>query len=721
MFKKCLAVFLFCCLATLGIVLESPVAVLLSFDSPAFAQEEELLAIDVRGTVRREELQSTSATVLGNADVTDRIYVQPLDIMTLSPGTSINPSTNNGVAPTARIRTFGASHGGELAMYLDGIPLQDSGHTDNYIDSNLIIPLEIELVEIIKGPASVYYGTGASGGTLAFQSYKTGDFTRFALRYGSDNTADASGILARTDGNLSHVYAFQIFHTDGWRQKSDWDRGNFSGRWTYQFTDKFQASLNVRAYHSRWNNAGALRHDLGQPKDGFVDDLSGESNGGIRKRFDARFWANYLITDEQQLTFYSYFTDLANTRWEFGYPDAISFVGDPAQVGTSMSGSNSEQDSVRKAYGLGLSYNFNGLIADRLANFTIGTDYLHENEIRDRYHKVWGWGRRRGAQFTDTDYVLNTLSLFSEASYHILDPLQIRIGARYDRYSGYLDTGPNQSAESSLLAGVHHYKPSAKGLFQPKAGILFSPLEWLDLFANFGRGYALSTMTGGRFFRFGETLRRDQIELGYRLRPLDWIDFEMVYYNINTKNDQTTVIDPMTNLSELVWAGKTRRHGIEAGIDVRPFEFFKISGNYTYQIAKYKSYRTNTDIYDGMRMTGVPKTIVNLEAAYDPITGFGGRLRYRYEGENLSRNLPAFRINGLANTLPVWAIPNKWYFDVQLNYRFNEKYKLFLDVTNVFDHDNYQPGWQSANNSNVYTEAWGNPRQFYLGLDVNWE
>jgi iron complex outermembrane receptor protein len=702
------------------------VLLLTVFSLPVFsvmAQDEDILPeIDVRGQVRREELQSTSATVLGNQDITDRHYQQPLDRIMLSPGTLVSPSTNQGVAPSARIRTFSGSHGGELAMYLDGIPLQDSGHTDNYIDSNLIIPLEIELVEIIKGPASVYYGTGAAGGTMAFQSYKSGDFTRMALKYGSFNTADVSGIIARKDGKVDHVYAFQFFHTDGWREKSDWNRGNLSGRWTYHINEQFQVSLNLRAYFSEWNNAGSLRHDLGQDKKDFVDDGSGESNGGKRNRFDARFWANYKLTDEQQLTFYSYFTDLDNTRWQFSYPNGLRFIGDKSQDGVELACSSCEQDSTRRAVGLGLSYNFKGLLAGKMANFTVGTDYLHEEERRDRYLKIWGQGRKRGTQVTETFYTLNTLSFFSEISYQVLMPLQLRLGARYDLYNGDLDTGPFQTAETtSLLAGVHHYKAKSIGKFQPKFGILYTPLDWLDLYANFGRGFGLSSMTGGRFFRYGETSKRDQIEIGYRVRPFDWIDFDMVYFNINTDHDQTLEVNPITNLSETVYAGKTRRHGIELGFEIRPIDYFKISGNYAYQIAKYKKNETNNDILNGLRMTGVPKHIFNLEAAYEPETGLGGRLNYRYEGDNLSRNVPAYRKNGTPNYNNSWASPDKWYFDMQINYRFNEKYKLYLDVTNVFDHDNYQPGAISTPGQINYSESWGNPRAVYLGLDIDWK
>ncbi|MCI5207763.1 MAG: hypothetical protein D3910_02980 [Candidatus Electrothrix sp. ATG2] len=43
----------------------------------------------VRGEVINTNLQSTSATVLGNEDIVDRVYVTPLDMVAQAPGISI--------------------------------------------------------------------------------------------------------------------------------------------------------------------------------------------------------------------------------------------------------------------------------------------------------------------------------------------------------------------------------------------------------------------------------------------------------------------------------------------------------------------------------------------------------------------------------------------------------------------------------------------------------
>jgi len=152
-------------------------------DKAAAADESANVAlqeIEVRSIVRRDELQSTSATSLENKGIYDHHYITPIDILKRSPGVSIRQGGDFGVASSVNIRGFWGAHhyGGRLLVTVDGIPIHDGGHADGYIDAHIINPLEIESVEIIKGPSSVYYGHQAEGGVAAFQTIRSGDFTR---------------------------------------------------------------------------------------------------------------------------------------------------------------------------------------------------------------------------------------------------------------------------------------------------------------------------------------------------------------------------------------------------------------------------------------------------------------------------------------------------------------------------------------------------------------
>ncbi|MDR3038823.1 MAG: TonB-dependent receptor, partial [Candidatus Adiutrix sp.] len=486
------------------------------------------------------------------------------------------------------------------------------------------------------------------------------------------------------------------------------------------FTDQFSVSLNLRAYKSEWNSAGYLPARLNLPKTAWVDDGSGEGNGGERSRFDGRLWANYLLNDESQFTFYAFGTDLDNTRWQTSYPGDAWRIGRPAPGNFS---GGTEQTNTRKAYGGGLAYNYKGEWADKAANLTIGLEYLNENEKRDQYRLPWGTGRTRGTHYTETDYILKTTSLFAESSYQILEPLQVRLGGRYDRLTGELDTGPNQTG---ALGANRHYDAKTRGFFSPKAGLLLTPLDWLDVYTNFGRGYGLPGLNNGDFFaqeRFELTVR-DQVELGYRLRPTDWLDLEMIYFHIWTDKDQT--YDPLAPLGqEMQNAGSTRRKGLETLVSLHPFDFWTLSANHTWQIAEYKKNANSQFLLDGYKMTGVPDSITNLELAYAPDYGLGGRLNFRYEAGELLRNNPAVTRLGAANTDPYryYEAPDKTSLDLQLSYKFDDSYKLTVDVMNVLNRENYgSVGAPSVSNLGItdYTYSIQPPLTVYVSLGINW-
>ncbi|MDR0550103.1 MAG: hypothetical protein LBI10_11940 [Deltaproteobacteria bacterium] len=69
------------------------VAAVLFWESWARSQETgtvEMGEIEVRGAIRREELESTSTTVLDNKDIADRIYTSPLYMLRQAPGVRVN-------------------------------------------------------------------------------------------------------------------------------------------------------------------------------------------------------------------------------------------------------------------------------------------------------------------------------------------------------------------------------------------------------------------------------------------------------------------------------------------------------------------------------------------------------------------------------------------------------------------------------------------------------
>ncbi|MDR1039545.1 MAG: TonB-dependent receptor [Deltaproteobacteria bacterium] len=675
------------------------------------AQTEEaavLEEIDIKGVIRREELQSTSATVLQNSDIVNRVYYQPLDMLKLSPGVYVGYYGESGVAPSFNIRGFSAGHGGaDVTMYIDGIPIHDNGHATAYLDTGMIMPHELESLEIIKGPASVYYGQHSAGGSLAAQTIKGGNLTRLNVRYGSYNDIDVAGLIARESEKLAQVYAFEMWHTDGYRANSDWDKKNFSGRWTYRASDDLSIMLNLRAYESEWDSAGYISSARNDVR-GWVDDGSGEGNGGERKRYDARLFVNYLLDNRSQLSYYLYGSTLDHVRYQINeqYPNE--------RIGSS---SGAKQANTHKSWGTGLTYSFNGDLGGRATTATLGLTYMFEKEDpNERYTLYWGTGRNTPALSSSSTYTLANPTVFGEITYQVLEQLNVRLGGRYDLlYGDFRNNMPGGGSSSSP-----RYR-----FFSPKVGVLFTPVDALSIYANFGRGFStpgLSVNANTGFYadnRF-ELSTRDQYELGARMQITDWMNAELALFKIFTENDSTWDTETETNIP----AGKTVRQGVEATVNIVPAENWRFTANFTYLDAKYKSFiNGQRQRMDGYRMTGIPSTITNIELSYAPDYGFGGRVGLRYEAGNYFRSIPGtdYLGNPVATRPLVAKNQDKAFVDLQLSYRFNDNYRILLDVNNVLNKKYLNMSSWPSTPGGVYNFSPFNPLTAYLTLEMNWD
>ncbi|MCB2190297.1 MAG: TonB-dependent receptor [Deltaproteobacteria bacterium] len=645
-------------------------------DKPAKSKSIGLGDIVVRGQVTSEDLQATSATVLDNEEITNRIYVTPLDILKLVPGISIQQYHQGGTASAFQMRGFtSCSHGPDAAIFLDGVPLNE---TDGYADTNIVIPEEIERVEVIKGPASALYGNYASAGVVHFMTIKSGDFTRFKARYGSFNTQDAVFSMARSDGKLDQVYTGQFYHTDGYQDNSDWDKQNASGRLTYHFNDKLSARVGMRFFNSTWDAPGYIPQPV---YDSRPESAVSDVNGGEKKRVDGRVDVDYELNDSSKLMFYGWGYDQDFTRW---YQNWIS----PSQQEGQNYGN--ERYFQRKVVGTGASYNYLGQIWGRDTSFVLGVDYMREDDDRERWYLTVGNGRNKGSKYQDYNIVLNTTSVYSELDYTLFQPLRMILGGRVDMFSGEMDDKmPSQN-----------YDLSGPNIFSPKARLIYTVVPGWDVFANYGRGFALPT---DKNLFVDDNLNpaiRNQYEVGLRAQPLPWAKFMVALWRLNTTDDiQASLDDP----DQLENAGETRRQGVEVSADFSWENGWYAHADYSYIDSEYLDYISGGVQYAGNELRNVPHDIANFEAGYRPEQGFGGRLNLRYVSDT-------YIDSANTRTLDGYVVVNG-----QASYRFKKHYVLELDVVNLFD-KKYSEYAGYTNGQMTYAPA--DPLSVYLTFRV---
>jgi len=537
-------------------------------------------------------------------------------------------------------------------------------------------------VEIVKGPSSALYGNYASAGAVAFHTIKAGDFSRAKLRYGSFDTAEGVFSLARREGRLDQVYAGLLYHSDGYQDNSDWDKLNVAGRWTYQVSDRLETSLGLRAFSSTWDAPGYIPEPVYETS---PDKAVSTVNGGEKDRREARFDVGYRLTDTSKLLFYGWTNRQDFTRW---YQNWIS----EAQAPGSQYGD--ERFFQREVYGTGGSYNYSGQLTGREVKLVVGLDWMREEESRERWRLLVGQGRNRGPQYEDYDIVLNSTGIYAEGQVQLFNALRVILGSRYDIFSGDLD-------ERLPLPGGEQSRNGPE-IYSPKAGVVFTPGENWDFFANFSKGFALPRGTDLWKRSYLDPAIRTQYEVGLRNRPGGGIDWGVTIFRLDTTDDfQPSPADPTV----IENAGETRREGVEVSLNFSPVDKIILHVDYAYMEAEYLDFVEGGVIRDGNRLPNVSRNIANASISLEPgERGWGARFSGRWVDDWYVDAANSIEADGYTTA------------DAQLSFRFNTAYKLTLDVINLFDVA-YAEYVGLANNVKTYAPA--DPLSAYLTLNVD--
>ena len=186
-----------------------------------------------------------------------------------------------------RARGFGGGgHGGDLGAVIDGIPLNEAmSHADGYVDFNVVVPLEIANLAVYKGPVSALYGNFNRSGLVAIETRKEGSYKNVDVSLASHSTLDAQAALGAplTDGQQLNLAA-QVFHTDGFRPQSGFDRQTVSARWSIALTPTMQLAVAGRFFHGEGDSASYLSKTQFDVDPYGID--ARVQNDGSKKNFD---------------------------------------------------------------------------------------------------------------------------------------------------------------------------------------------------------------------------------------------------------------------------------------------------------------------------------------------------------------------------------------------------------------------------------------------------
>lgn len=595
-----------------------------------------------------------SVSVIEGEELERVPFKKGIDVLRAVPNLLTTDYNQGGVPGEFVLRGFSGGHGNVAAVFIDGAPLNESNsHADGIADFNVIIPEEIERIEVIRGPFSVLYGNYVRGGSINIITKKRVNENTVNLSLGYWDSERGVLTLGRSYERFSQYYATEYYITDGYRDHSDLQRGNLSAKWVFDLTERSSLRLGVRSYSTAWDGPGYLPQTLWDA--GRYTESNAPDDGGRKERQEINANYDYEIglNDQIGITVFHYESNL--TRF--------------ANIAAAPLGG--EENNVLTGRLAKVLYSKRGSYLTQEDWLLLGFDF--QQEIGDSRQWSVAQGRVRQIQNRDFEFVQNNYAVFAQAETRPVSPLKVTLGLRYDMFDGEVDFAIAPNAQTP----VGEYDNDLK-IFSPKGGVLYTVTPGFDLFANAGTGFFLPSGFNKFVDPNLQEARLVSYEIGTRFQPVPRVQGSLAYYIIDTQDDIVTRFDQTLNQNVLENTGESRRQGIELDTQIGITEEIFFFGAASLIKAEYEDFvtggnaTTDPSDFSGNRIQGIPRYIFQTGFDYLSQMGIGSRITVRGTGE---RELDA------ANTL---SYPGYTVADAEVYYRTNG-YTFGIKANNVFD------------------------------------
>jgi outer membrane receptor protein involved in Fe transport len=140
----------------------------------------------------------------------------PVDILSSSvPGLYTVQHQGGGKADQYFLRGFDADHGTDVAIFVDGIPVNmpSHAHGQGYADIHWLIPEIVDHIEVTKGPYFVQYGDFDTAGAVNIITKRQASDSSVSMMGGSYSLQRFLTILSPPEGTpLTPFIAFESYH-----------------------------------------------------------------------------------------------------------------------------------------------------------------------------------------------------------------------------------------------------------------------------------------------------------------------------------------------------------------------------------------------------------------------------------------------------------------------------------------------------------------------------
>ena len=586
------------------------------------------------------------------------------------PGLVVTQHSGEGKANQYQLRGFQLDHGTDLALTLDGMPLnmRTHAHGQGYADANFLMPELLQSIVSRKGPYYAEEGDFASAGAIHMQYVETlekGLFSATGGMYGYGRLFAAKSDKFSGGDLLS---AIELGNWEGpWVRPDEAHKINGVMRWS-KGTQDDGASVTAMAYANRWYSTDQIPERAVTegviPLNGAIDPTDGgnttrfslsgrwsETDGGRTSRVEA-----YAIHSTLNL-FNDFDYNLVQPILmdQFRQFDSRTILGLNAKQGykyevqgypvETQLGLQGRYDDIR----LGLQDTWQRQPYDTLSN-----DHVAEGSVglwTDTTVKWTPWLRTTGGFRLDLYH----------ASVGSIQDLQ---SAPWLAAGGLLTGAP--SFLNNPIAGLPLYKiwtgpwdsgEKAAAITSPKATITLGPWNKTEFFLDFGEGFhstdargtvsTLNTVDGSQSATIPLLVKSRGAEIGARTKFVDGLDSTISLWWLNFDSENQFNGDTGTTQ----FGRPSRRYGIEWNNHYSPYGWLHLDADLALTHSRFRGvdqaqaltwatlvnpaavgYFTFLGNAPGNYIPEGPPVVASVGMELGEETGWFGALKYRFKG-----------------------------------------------------------------------------------------
>jgi TonB family protein len=471
------------------------------------------------------------------------------DILRVTPGLVLVQHSGGGKANQYFLRGFDADHGTDLALSIDGIPINmvSHAHGQGFSDTNFIIPEVVERVEITKGPYFVNQGDFATAGAVNMVSRDDFEHSSIGLGFGGSPGHGAPsyrGLLIASPKfeNLKATFAAEVGRQNGpFDNPEGWDKYKLFNKLTVPVTKNSSLTVGEMSYGGNWHGSGQIPARAVEQgtlsRFGSID--PDEGGNSSRHQLFAQYKLRPTETSEFKALAY-----VGTYRFNL-FSNFTLYLRDPDN------GDEIEQVDRRTFYGARLSYRTVHEVGGVKFDTSIGADGRNDDIDEQLWNSVH---RKQIAAVRDNSVQETFIGAFANEEVTPIEWLRVNVGGRADLLSFAVDDKLRNADRAAPTSGV-----DAAHQFSPKTSLILSPLRaeqaQLDFYVNYGHGFHSNDVRGAFTNPTVTPLTRAiGEEVGSRARLFNKWDVAAAIWQLDldsetvwSGDDGTTEVGPATN------------------------------------------------------------------------------------------------------------------------------------------------------------------------------